>query len=74
MKSLRYEIKRCTKKDHPLHLRIRLTQTPNLEILSLKIDRSTAALARPLIALLPLALGRSRSRVQPSNMHTMDIV
>ena len=36
-KSLRQEIRRCTKKAHLLHLRIRLTQTPNLEILRLKI-------------------------------------
>ena len=39
-KSLRKEIRRCTKKAHLLCLRIRLTQTPNLEILSLKIDRT----------------------------------
>ena len=40
-KSLRQEISRCAKKAHLLYARLRLTQTPNLEILSLKIVRIT---------------------------------
>ena len=39
-KSLRQEIRRCTKKIHLLRLRICLTQASNLEILSLKIGRN----------------------------------
>ena len=40
-KLLRWEIRRCAKKIH-LRLRICLTQTPNLEIISLKIGRSNS--------------------------------
>ena len=52
MKSPRQEISRCAKKVHLLHVRICLTQTPNLEILSLRIDRRGHA-ARPTLDLRP---------------------
>ena len=42
-RSPRQEIRRCATKTHLLDVRIRLTQTPNLEILSLNIDRMISA-------------------------------